>query len=83
MDLRRAARRNPYAARLTREGHTVRVTRGRPRKGEESGPTLTKSVRLSPEMWALLEDRARKLDVPLHALLREAILALLSRDRVA
>ncbi len=55
MDLSRAERRNPYSARLARDGYTVHVRRGRPRRGEETGPTVTKSVRLPPEVWARLE----------------------------
>jgi hypothetical protein len=75
MDLTQASRRNPYAARIAREGYTVRLTRGRPRKGEEAGPTVTKSVRLPPEVWERLKERARVEGVPLHALLRAALLA--------
>jgi len=79
MDLGRAVRRNPYAERLAREGYTVHVTRGRPRKGEETGPTVTKSVRLPPEVWQRLEERARAQGMPLHALLRTALLAWLEQ----
>ena len=81
MDLSRATRKNPYAERIAREGYTVHVTRGRPRKGEETGPTITKSIRLPPEVWARLERRARVEGIPLHALLRAALLAWL--DQVA
>ena len=79
MDLSRAERRNPYAARLARDGYTVHVRRGRPRRGEETGPTVTKSVRLPPEIWARLEEEARAGGIPLHALVRSALLAWLER----
>jgi len=79
MDLSRAVRRNPYAARLAGEGYTVQVTRGRPRKGSETGPTITKSVRLPPEVWNRLQERARAEGVPLHALLRVALLTWLEQ----
>ncbi len=79
MDLGRAVRGNPYAERLAREGYTLHVTRGRPRKGAETGPTVTKSVRLPPEVWQRLEERARAQGVPLHALLRTALLAWLEQ----
>ena len=32
------------------------------------GPTVTKSVRLPPEVWARLEEEARAGGIPLHAL---------------
>jgi hypothetical protein len=79
MDLSRAERRNPYAARIASENYTVHVRRGRPRRGEETGPTVTKSVRLPPEVWARLEERARAGGIPLHALVRSALLAWLER----
>jgi hypothetical protein len=79
MDLTQASRRNPYAARIAKEGYTVHVSRGRPRKGEETGPTVTKSVRLPPEVWNRLKERALAEGVPLHALLRAALLAWLER----
>ena len=77
MDFSRGARRNPYAARIARSGYTVHVTRGRgrPLKGEETGPTVTKSIRLPPAIWKQLEQRARAEGLALHALLRLALLA--------
>ena len=75
MNLAHARRHNPYAARLAREGVTIHVTRGRPRKGEETGPTVTKSVRLPQAVWGQLQTRARTEGVALHALVRTALLA--------
>ncbi len=81
MDMTRAARRNPYAARIARDGYVVNVKRGRPPKGSEAGPTVTKSVRLPPEVWERLEASARVQGVALHALLRAALLAWLEQSQ--
>jgi hypothetical protein len=66
---------NPYAKRIFAEGIKVQVGRGRPRKMLEVGGTIPRSVRFSPAIWTLLEERAKKEGLSLHAALREAILA--------
>ena len=66
---------NPYAERISVEGIRVQVGRGRPRKVLEVGGTTPRSVRFSPAIWALLEERAKDEGLSLHAALREAILA--------
>jgi hypothetical protein len=68
------ARPNPYAKRISAEGITIQVGRGRPHKMLETGGTIPRSVRFSPAIWALLEERAREKGLSLHAALREAIL---------
>jgi hypothetical protein len=68
-------RTNPYAKRILTEGITVQVGRGRPRKMFETGETIPRSVRFSPAIWALLEERAKEKGLSLHAALREAILS--------
>ena len=68
-------RRNPYAKRISTEGIKVQVGRGRPRKMLEVGGTVPRSVRFSPAIWALLEERAKEEGLSLHAALRDAILA--------
>jgi hypothetical protein len=73
------ARKNSYAARIAKEGITVQVGRGRPRKLEEVGGTSPRSVRFPDTVWKLLEARARKRGLTLHAALREAILAWIER----
>jgi hypothetical protein len=73
------ARPNPYAARVAKEGITVQVGRGRPRKLAEVGGTSPRSVRFSDEVWAMLEERAKDKGITLHAALREAILSWLKR----
>lgn len=72
-------RQNPYAARIAKEGITVQVGRGRPKKLEEVGGTSPRSVRFPDEVWKLLEARAKKKGITLHAALREAILAWIER----
>lgn len=66
---------NPYAKRISAEGITVQVGRGRPQKMFETGGTIPRSVRFSSAIWALLEERAKERGLSLHAALREAILA--------
>ena len=72
-------RRNPYAQKIDAAGMTVQTSRGRPPRGKEIGPTVLKSVRLPPSVWAQLEKRARAKGVAVHALVRQAILDLLKR----
>lgn len=72
-------RRNPYAARIAKEGITVQVGRGRPRKLAEVGGTSPRSVRFPDEVWARLEREAKKKGITLHAALREAILSWLKQ----
>ncbi len=66
---------NHHAARIAKEGITVQVGRGRPTKLDEVGGTSPRSVRFPDEVWKLLEARAKKKGITLHAALREAILA--------
>jgi hypothetical protein len=72
-------RRNRHAARIAKEGITVQVGRGRPRKLTEVGGTTPRSVRFPDEVWDLLEKRAKKKGITLHAALREAILTWLKQ----
>ena len=67
-------RRNPYAERIAKEGITVQVGKGRPKRLEEVGGTSPRSVRFPDEVWKLLEARAKKQGITLHAALRQAIL---------
>lgn len=80
MDFTKArVRHNPHAARIAKEGITVQVGRGRPRKLTEVGGTSPRSVRFPDEVWEMLERRAKKDGITLHAALREAILAWLKQ----
>ena len=69
-------RRNPYAHRIQKGGVVLQVGRGRPPRDAEVGPTVTKSVRLPPAVWAKLERQARLEGIALHALLRRVIMDL-------
>ncbi len=73
-------RRNPYAERIAAEG-IVHVRPGRPRKGEETGPTIPRSVRFPAPVWRQLEKRAKAEGITLHAALRAAIIAWAGRAR--
>ena len=68
-------RRNPYAARIAKEGISINAGPGRPRKGTETGPTVPRSVRFPARVWRHLERRAKAEGLPLHAALRAAVLA--------
>ena len=68
-------RRNPYAARIAREGLTIQVGRGRPKKLLEVGGTRPRSVRFPDVVWKQIEARAKAKGMTLHAALRAAILA--------
>ncbi len=67
-------RRNPYAARIAREGIVVQVGRGRPKRLLEVGGTRPRSVRFPDEIWKQIETTARARGLTVHAALREAIL---------
>jgi hypothetical protein len=51
---------NPYAKRISAEGVTFQIGRGRPRKIFEVGGTVPQSVRFSPTMVAMLEKRTKE-----------------------
>ena len=70
---RARVRRNPHAARVAAEG-IVHVGRGRPKRGTETGPTVPRSVRFPPQLWELLDAKAKAEGLTLHAALRAAIL---------
>ena len=72
--------RNPYAARIAREGiEIVLPGRGRPTKGTETG-TTTRSVRFSPRVWEEIEETALAKGLSLHAALRKAIVEWMGRN---
>jgi hypothetical protein len=65
-------RRPGIAARIAAEGMTF-PGRGRPKKGQEVGPSVLKSVRLPESYWKALERRAKREKLSLHAAIRVAI----------
>jgi hypothetical protein len=78
VDFRRVkARANPYAEELSR----LKAGRGRPKKGQEIGPTPARSIRLPVTLWAALEAAARDSNTTVHALLRLAVTHLLESNR--
>lgn len=70
---------NPYAKRIAREGISVQTGRGRPRRGEESGPTVPRSIRFPALVWKQIEERAAAEGISLHAALRAAVLEWMAR----
>lgn len=76
VDFSRArVRRNPYAARIAKEGIVIRVGRGRPTRLLEVGGTQPRSVRFPEAVWKQIEARAKARGLTVHAALREAIVA--------
>ena len=81
-------RRNPLAARIAKEGYFLpdgrhvmpQARRGRPKKGEETGPSTPRSVRFPAAIWNELEKRAAAEGMSLHAALRAAIVEWLRRS---
>ena len=70
-----SVRRNPYAARIAKEGITIQVGRGRPKKLLEVGGTRPRSVRFPDVVWTQIEARAKAKGMTVHTALREAIVA--------
>jgi hypothetical protein len=72
-------RRNPYVVKSGGGSRAAEVRiqygRGRPRAGQESGPTPPRSLRLPQAMWHALDAAARERHTTTHALLREVIAA--------
>ena len=68
-------RKNHHAARIAKEGITIQVGRGRPQKLAEVGGTSPRSVRFPDAVWRVMEAKAERQGLSLHAALREAILA--------
>ena len=78
-------RRNRLAARIAKEGMDLPggvhlPSRGRPKKGSETGPTIPRSVRFPAVVWSRLEKRAAAKGMSLHAALRAAIIEWMSRS---
>jgi hypothetical protein len=74
MDFSKArVRRNPYAARIAKEGVEIRITRGRPRKGATAPGVVTKSVKQTVAFWSSLGAAAEKEGISLHEAMRLAL----------
>lgn len=77
-----SARRNPYASRAAEAVARMHAGKGRPRRGHESGPTPTRSIRLPLSVWDALEAEARRSSTTVHALLRKAVTTYLLRTEL-
>lgn len=71
--------RSAYAGRARSTVLQLRTGRGRPRRGQEIGPTPARSVRLPLTVWAALEAAAHEAGITVHGLLRLAVTDLLQR----
>ena len=71
--------RNAYAGRARRAVLQLKAGRGRPKRGQEVGPTPARSIRLPMTVWEALEDAARDAGTTVHALLRLAVTDLLEK----
>jgi len=74
---------NPYAERIAKEGYFLPdgrhimplPRRGRPKKGEEPGPTKARSIRFPVQVDAALEKAAKARGLTVHAAVRTAVVA--------
>lgn len=74
VDLRSAKRRrNPFAKRIDASALAMHTRRGRPARGDETGPTVTRSVRLPVALAEALEVLARGEGITTHALMRQTL----------
>ena len=73
-------RRPRIAARLAAEGMAV-PRGGRPRRGQDLGPSLTRSVRVPNALWDQLERRARSKKLTVNAAFRLALAEWVGRAR--
>jgi hypothetical protein len=64
---------NRFAAGIRAAGVTLPVGPGRPVRGQEVGPTSTRSVRLPASVWRAVEAEAARRGTTVHALLRSVI----------
>ena len=71
-------RRPDIAARIAVEG-MIFPGRGRPKKGQEVGPSVPKSIRFPKPYWKALEQRAKREGLSVHALIRVAVAAYVGR----
>jgi hypothetical protein len=66
---------NPYYDLIEQDGGVrLRARHGRPRRGEQAGATVVKSVRLPPEIWQRVEAQAEREGLTRHGAIRQAIL---------
>lgn len=74
VELRSAKRRkNPFAKFLDASALAMHTKRGRPPRGEEAGPTVTRSIRLPVALDKALAALAREEEITMHALMRNVL----------
>ncbi len=76
---RTRVRPNKYVASAAEKAAKIQYGRGRPRKGEETGPTSSRTIRLPASIWKALEQEARVRSTTVHALLRELVATYVTR----
>jgi hypothetical protein len=82
VDFSRArARPNTYASRAAEAVAQIQYGRGRPKAGNEVGPTPARSLRLPQAAWDALEVEARAKRTTVHGLLRDLVVLHLERNR--
>jgi hypothetical protein len=79
---RARARSNKYAEQAAEAASKIQYGKGRPRRGEEVGPTPARALRLPHAVWQALEREARDHSTTVHALLRELVVTHLNRSSV-
>ena len=82
VDLRSVKRwKNPWPKHLNESALAMHTRRGRPARGEETGPTVTRSIRIPVALDKALAALARNEDITVHALMRN-VLASRVRDEL-
>ena len=72
---------NKYAAKTAAAVANIQYGRGRPRNGQEVGPTPTRSLRLPEIVWKALEREAGERATTVHALMRELIVTHVTKGK--
>ncbi len=78
---RTRVRSNKYATHAGKAASKIQYGKGRPRTGDEIGPTPSRSLRLPEPVWQALEREAHERMTTVHALLRELVVTHVSRLR--
>ena len=64
---------NRYADQAVEAASKIQYGKGRPRRGDEVGPTPARTLRLPQAVWQALEREAKDHSTTVHALLRELV----------
>lgn len=66
-------RSNKYVDQARKVASKIQYGKGRPRRGDEVGPTPARTLRLPKAVWQALEREAYQHSTTVHALLRELV----------